>query len=101
MNKNSKRKLVHRRKLGEVKTGKGNPTKTHGAREAAGRKPWRGAGDPLKRGKPDYKLVTPDPQGARYARTTGTTQARSLVQVLRPVIKVVVDLITPTAAKAS
>lgn len=45
------------------------------ARAASGRKPWKGHGDVLKRGKPDYKLVTPDPQGATYFRGSGQIAA--------------------------
>lgn len=55
------------------RTGKDHPLNTGTARAASGRKPWKGGGDPLKRGKLDYNFTTPDPYGASYFR--GMAQA--------------------------
>lgn len=70
---------------------KGPCIDSSGARRQSGRKPWRGCGDPLKRGLPNYWLVTPNPYAVRLLNQP------LVVAVSRPprVTTEVVDLITP------
>lgn len=75
MNKSTKRKagLDRRKNRGTGPNhgpagAKGPNIDSSALRAASGRKPWKGGGDPLKRGKVDYNMSTLNPQGHAFFR---------------------------------
>ncbi len=95
MNRNTKQKAALARRNSRAELGKGNKgpnINSSELRALKGRKPWKGAGDPLKRGKPDYNFSTPDPQGSSYFRGMG----QPVVEAPRP-RPVAADLIGASA----
>ena len=70
MNKNTKRKAVLARRKLRAEGGGANLNtsvlRSEGkTRSGAPRKPWKGGGDPLKRGKVDYRFRTESPYEKR------------------------------------